>query len=158
MLKKIHSLVNHDLALLVQWLRANKISLNTSKTEIIIFRPKHKIITKHLNFRISGEKINLSTIVKYLGVILHEHLEWQEYINSLLIKLSRVTDLLSKIRHYVLKFLLKTIYFSIFNLHLIYTCQIWDQKENTIKKLSEIQGKAIHIISFKDKNYPTIKL
>ena len=35
-LKKINFLINHDLALLVQWLRANKISLNTSKTEIVI--------------------------------------------------------------------------------------------------------------------------
>ena len=89
-LKKINSLINHDLALLVQWLRANKISLNTSKTEIVIFRPKHKIITKHLNFRMSGGKINLSTTVKYLRVILHEHLEWQGYINYLPIKLNRV--------------------------------------------------------------------
>ena len=56
------------------------------------------------------------------------------------------------------KFLLRTIYFSIFNSHLIYTCQIWGQKENTIKKLSEIQDKAIRIISFKDKNYPTNEL
>ena len=158
LLKKINSLINHDLALLVQWLRANKISLNTSKTEIIIFRPKHKIITKHLNFRISEEKINLSTTVKYLGVILQEHLEWQGYINSLLIKLSRAASLLSKIQHCVPKFLSRTIYFSIFNSHLIYTCQIWDQKENTIKKLSEIQDKAMRIISFKDKNYPTNEL
>ena len=41
LLKKINSLINHDLALLVQWLRANKISLTTSKAEIIL-RPKHK--------------------------------------------------------------------------------------------------------------------
>ena len=45
-----------------------------------------------------------------------------------------------------------------FNLHLIYTCQVWGQKENTIKRLSEIQDKAIHIISFKDKNYPINEL
>ena len=96
--------------------------------------------------------------MKYLGVILHEHLEWQGYINSLLIKLNRAAGLLSKIRHYVPKFLLRAIYFSIFNSYLIYTCQIWGQKENTIKKLSEIQDKAIHIISFKDKNYPTNEL
>ena len=56
-LKKINSLINHDLALLVQWLRANKISLNTSKTEIIIFRPKHKIITKHLNLKWRQNKL-----------------------------------------------------------------------------------------------------
>ena len=137
-LKKINSLINHNLELLIQWLRANKISLNTSKTETIIFRPKHKIITKYLNFRISGEKINLSRTMKYLGVILHEDLEWQEYVNSLLIKLSRAAGLLSRIQHYVPKFLLRAIYFSVFNSHLIYTCQVWGQKENTIKKLSEI--------------------
>ena len=96
--------------------------------------------------------------MKYLGAILHEHLEWQGYVNSLLIKLSRAAGLLSRIRHYVPKFLLRTIYFSIFNSHLIYTCQVWGQKENTIKKLSAIQDKAICMISFKDKNYPTNEL
>ena len=83
LLKKVNSLINHDLALLVQWLRANKISLNTSKTEIIIFRPKYKTVTKRF--------------VKYLGVILEEHLEWQGHINSLLIKLNSAAHLLSKI-------------------------------------------------------------
>ena len=78
-LKQINKLINHDLALLVQWLRSNKISLNTSKTEILLFRPKGKTITKHLNFRISGERIKTSTTVKYLGVLLHEHLNWQPY-------------------------------------------------------------------------------
>ena len=39
-LKQINKLINHDLSLLVQWLRSNKISLNTSKTKILIFRPK----------------------------------------------------------------------------------------------------------------------
>ena len=35
-LKKINKQVNQDLALICLWLRANKISLNTSKTEIIL--------------------------------------------------------------------------------------------------------------------------
>ena len=92
------------------------------------------------------------------SAILHEHLEWQEFINSQLTKLNRAAGLLSKIRHYFPKFLLRTIYFSIFNSHLIYTCQVWGQKESTIKKLSEIQDKAIRIISFKEKNYPANEL
>ena len=37
-LKKIKKLVNHDLKLITHWLRANKISLNANKTEIVIFR------------------------------------------------------------------------------------------------------------------------
>ena len=56
--------------------KVKKISLNTSKTEILLFRPKGKTITKHVNFRISGERIKTSTTVKYLGLLLREHLNW----------------------------------------------------------------------------------
>ena len=55
-LKKINKYINHDLSQIVQWLRANRISLNASKIETILFRPKTKTITKHLNFRINGQK------------------------------------------------------------------------------------------------------
>ena len=57
-LKKVNKFINHDLSLLVQWLQANEISLNNSKTEINLFRTKNKKITKNLNFRISGQKID----------------------------------------------------------------------------------------------------
>ena len=43
-LKKINKCINHDLSQIVQWLRANRISLNASKTEIILFPPKTKTI------------------------------------------------------------------------------------------------------------------
>ena len=36
-LKQINHYINHDLSLIVQWLRANRISFNQAKAEIIIF-------------------------------------------------------------------------------------------------------------------------
>ena len=79
-LKKINKHINHDLKLLNIWLRANKISLNASKTEIILFRPKSQfIITKHLNFRISSQYIGRISENKYVlhGLIfLNEFLSW----------------------------------------------------------------------------------
>ena len=71
-LKKINKYINHDLSQIVQWqwLTANKILLNASKTEIILFYPKTKTITKHLNFRVSGQKINIVKQTKYLGIYL----------------------------------------------------------------------------------------
>ena len=157
-LKQINKLINHDISLLIQRLRSNKISLNTSKTKILIFRPKGKLIIKHLNFRISGEKINTSSTVNYLGVLLHENLQWQTHIDSLITKLSTAVGLLSKIRYYVPKYLLRTIYFSIFNSHMIYTCQVWGQNQAKIKQISELQDKALRIINFKPKNYPVSEL
>ena len=41
---------------------------------------------------------------------------------------------------------------------MIYTCQVWGQKENQIKKISELQDKALRIINFKPINHPVLEL
>ena len=56
-LKQLNKKVNRNLKLTVEWVRANKPSLNANKIEIIMFKPKNKTITKHLNFRLSDHKI-----------------------------------------------------------------------------------------------------
>ena len=123
-LKKINKFINRDLVLINEWLRANTVSLNTTKTEIIIFRAKNKRITRHLNFRIIGQKVKPWTKVKYLGVILQEHLEWNAHTNNLNTKLNRAIGLLAKIHHQIPKFLLRTLYYALFNSHIIYACQM----------------------------------
>ena len=75
-MKKINRYINHDLKLRVHWLRANRISLNVDKTEMIIFQPKEKDITKKLNFRIAGQQIYISKQLNYLGLMLDESLTW----------------------------------------------------------------------------------
>ena len=97
------------LALIRQRLRAYKISLNTSKTEIIIFRPTQKQIAKHLNFRINRQKIYTYSEARYLGVVLEEHLNWNLHMNLLKCKCNSVIEILSKIRHCEPKFLLNTL-------------------------------------------------
>ena len=49
-LKELKKKVKRDLKLTVEWVRANKLSLNANKTEIIIFKPRNKTSIKHLNF------------------------------------------------------------------------------------------------------------
>ena len=155
-LKTINKNINHDMTLLCTWLKANKISLNTSKTEILIFRTKNKIITKKLNFRISGQKIIPSKSVKYLGLIIDEHLSWDSHIHILKAKLNRAVGMLAKIRHYVPHTTIKSIYFSIFSSHLTYGSQIWCQTTNNkTNNLSLLQNKAIRIINFKQRDINT---
>ena len=95
-LKKINKYINHDLSQIVQWVRANRISLNASKTEVILFRPKTKTITKHLNFRISGQKINTVKQTKYLGIYLDKHPTWNFQLHQIKNKLRRSCGLLAK--------------------------------------------------------------
>ena len=87
--------------------------------------------------------------VKYLGVYLTPTLTWNTYLLELIPKLNQAVSLLSKIRHYTPKPLLRTIYYSLFNSHLIYACQTWGQsKTELFKKIQKLQDKAVHIINF----------
>ena len=79
-LKDINKKIDNDLSNLVQWLRANKISLNVSKTEIVIFKSHSKQITKHLNFCLSEWKIIPKN---YLGIIIDDYLTFKEYMTQL---------------------------------------------------------------------------
>ena len=68
---KSNQKINFELKNIVHWLRANKISLNTKKTEIVLFTGAQKtIIKKNMNFWISRQKINIMKETKYLGMIM----------------------------------------------------------------------------------------
>ena len=62
-LKKINKHINRYFKLTTDWIRANELSLNASKTEIVLFKPGNKKITKQLNFGVSGQKIKQSSQV-----------------------------------------------------------------------------------------------
>ena len=126
---KIIELVNSVLKAPCQWIRSNKLSLKTGKTEIIVFKNKNQEITKHLNFRISGITIIPAMSVKYLGVFLNDSLSRDTHVSTLIPKFFIVIGLLAKIRHYTPKYLLRIIHYSLFNSHLIYASQIWGQSK-----------------------------
>ena len=55
-------------------------------------------------------------------------------------KLNRAAEMLSKIRHYVPKEELKSIYFAIFSSHMTYGCQIWGQaNSNHVKGVGGVK-------------------
>ena len=98
-LKKLQKQVNLDLRFLCKWLKANKISLNASKTELLLFRHPNKVINYDLKIKINGKKLIPSNFVKYLGILIDCHLNWHIHTNDLITKLSCAIGMLSKIRH-----------------------------------------------------------
>ena len=149
-LKDISRKINYDMSRVTHWVRANRISLNVGKTEIILFRSCRTKITKKLNSQLSGQKIKTKTQTNYLGVILDEHLNSKKQIDTVKRKLARATGLLPKLRYYVPKKVLISIYSAIFDSNMRYGCQIWGQNFNTLlKDIEKLQNKAINIKNFK---------
>ena len=155
-LKKLNKRIHFDLSNLVLWLRANRISLNVNKTELVIFRSPKKLIYRNLNFRLSGQKIELKHHTKYLGVLFNEHLLFNEHMNTLKQKFNRENGILAKLRYYVSANTLKTIYYALFDSHMRYACQIWGQSHSkTFDMIQTTQNKALRIINFKKSMKPS---
>ena len=93
---KIQKQINRDLKFLCTWLRANKISLNASKTELIIFRDPRKKLIHEVNSKINGTKLVPCKFVKYLGIYIDCHLNWNAHQTEISSKLSRANGMLCK--------------------------------------------------------------
>ena len=119
------------------------------KTELVLFHSKNKKITSRLTIKIKGTKIFLSNFVKYLGILIDSKLNWKKHISELTKKLNRATAILAKVRHYVNKSTLKSLYFSLFQSHLNYGCLVWGfAQQGLINKIFRIQKRAIRLITF----------
>ena len=103
-IKNVNKLANADLKHLLNWLNANKISLNVKKTEIIIFKSKQKKLEGDLKIKLCGKRPYPPASVKYLGIKIDANLTWQHHVNDLSIKLNRTNALLSKMRKYIRKY------------------------------------------------------
>ena len=89
--KKIQKQINIDLKLLVSWLLANKISLNKTKTELIIFRKPRDKINHNIKIKLHAHKLRPTSSLKYLGIILDETLNGKIHLSQLIPKLTRAT-------------------------------------------------------------------
>ena len=94
--------INKDLFNFSNWLKANKLSLNVKKTELVIFRSRKLKIDNSFEFKLDGKRPIPTKSVKYLGVLLalewNEHLHWNEQISQVKMKLNCAIGILSKLR------------------------------------------------------------
>ena len=158
-LSTIETVINYELKLLVNWLNCNKLSLNTSKTEVILFKPLKQKEKIEISIKLKGKKLQLKKYVTYLGVIIDDCLLWEEQIESLCLKLSKCIGILSKLRHYVNLHTLVNIYYSLFYSHLIYGSLAWQYTSNhNIDKIFRLQKKCLRIITYSPYNAHSNKI
>ena len=148
-IKEINKYVNKDLRSLSKWLNAIKISLNFTKTEVLIFKHKGRVFDIDLRLKLCGKKLFTSKSVKYLGVILDECLQWNFHINQLCLKLNKANAMLCKIHHYVNETTLRSTDHAIFQSHLPYVCTAWGQNIKYNHRISILQRKTMRVIPWK---------
>ena len=72
-------------------------------------------------------KLDKKTCTKYLGGLIEKHLLLKDHIKILKQKLNEANGTLGKLRYHLPSDILKTVYYSLFDTHLCYACQVWGQ-------------------------------
>ena len=99
---------------------SNKILLNVKKSDMVIFKSKHKKFKGDLKINLYDERLYPIESVKYLGVKIDTNLNCKYHMNGLSIKLNRANALLFKLRKYFSLKILRSIYLAIFDSYLAY--------------------------------------
>ena len=149
----IETIVNTELKLVTNWLRLNKLSLNATKTELVIFRSKWRKLDREMIIKLNGKRLTPTDNVKYLGMYLDNHLSWDQHILKLSTTLSRANGILSKLRYNSPRNVCLNVYYSIFYSHLIYGSNIWGlTSDSNIEKIEKLQNKCARILTFSNFN------
>ena len=155
--KLLRKHMNEDLKLLFNWLCANRLSLNVSKTEFIIFRPPRIKLEQRITLSLNRNTIFESTKIKYLGVIMDSKLTWKHHIFELRKKLNKAIGMIYKLKNVGCdQQILRSLYYSLFQSHLTYGLCVWGTAHlDYIHKLFLTQKRAIRAIAGLDYNAST---
>ena len=83
------------------WLSANKLSLNISKSNFVVFQPPQKKKTFNIRLSVNDKPLKEELYIQYLGVMLDSHLNWKAPISHVTKKTKRNIGLISKLRYFV---------------------------------------------------------
>lgn len=74
------SLIEDALKTVAHWCRGAGLSVNPSKTEVVLFTRKYKVPPTKIRF--GGKELTISDTVKYLGVVLDKKLSWDPHTSA----------------------------------------------------------------------------
>ena len=144
-LRKLSELISQELQKLRDWFAVNKLSLNVSKTNFMVFSNSRKI--ENLEIKINNTAIDRVNSTKFLGVLIDENLNWKEHIKSVRAKLSKGMFMLNRVK-YVLQYdAMLMLYNSIVLPHLTYCCELWGNTYKTsLHHIVILQKKIMRIV------------
>lgn len=152
------------------WLNHSLLSLNVDKTKYIAFsasmadRPPNfelKIHTEDCNnkYICDCKKITSVKKIKYLGVVVDQHLRWGEQCHCVSTRIRKLYYRFYQLRDILSKQLLKIVYGALVESILRYCIIVWGGAyNNALHELMVSQNTIMKIIYKKNRRYPTNNL
>ena len=157
-------IVNTELQKIGTWLKANELSINTTKTKIMVFSQNKKIPDFNFVFNnndahgqqdpnliSSIERIQMTShtqTFKMLGVHFDEKLSFDFHCQKVVNKISSALFMINRAKHMLSKNSLKRLYFAMIHPHILYCLPIYSNTSpRNIDKIFKKQKQSIRIIN-----------
>ena len=146
--KELEKKTNYEIKKIYNWLKANKLTLNITKSKFMIIS-KRKGVNTNFKLKINGLRLERCSSYKYLGLFIDEGLTWKNHVKHICQKMSKVCGIISKIRHCVNMKTLKIVYYALGYSYLRYCNIVWGSaSKNILKPLVALQNRILRIMTF----------
>ena len=128
---------------------ANKLCLNLSKTEYMLIGSRHNInnLVDNPCISVDGKLLNRVTVTESLGIHIDQFLSWDFYIEKLTKKISGGIGAISRLKPFVCRNTLISVYNALVQTYFDYCCEVWDPIGSILSnKLKTLQNRAARII------------
>jgi len=123
-IKELHATLNNELYNLTDWFRANKLSLNVSKTNCMLFT-NSTTNYNNMDIKVTDQVIAKTSCVKFLGVYIDNQLKWNEHIHIVKQKMWNSIYAINRAKHLLNTKHLSTLYYSVVYPYLLYGITLW---------------------------------
>ena len=142
-LLELTTVVNHELQNVSEWFRVNRLSLNISKTNFIIFKKASSLATP-VNLKFDNVTIKQVSTLRYLGLEIDNQLSWKDHIKKIENKIAVVTGIIRKIRFKLSTKTSLLIYDSLISSQLYYCNILWASTyKSSLAKIISLQKRAL---------------
>ena len=105
--------------------------LTTSKSKFVLFGGDRRLQTcQGIKLFIDHKHLESEDSIKYLGVVIHKNLTWNEHIESLITKVNQRIGLLNCIKHLLPLDARVTLYNALIRLIFNFADTIWGDRDN----------------------------
>ena len=132
----INLLLNNELIYICDLLVIIKLSLTISKTKYMVFHPYQKDISQLMpSISINNTAIERVNTFNFLGITVEENATWKPHIRILSNKISKYSGILNRLNHYLPLHIMRMMYCSLVNSHLLYGILVWGYECHQLKKI-----------------------
>ena len=122
-LNELVMMINNGLEQLQVWFSVNRLSLNVTKTNYMIFG--NRKLTADISVKINKEIINRVNATTLLGVMIDDKLNWKNHMLSVRSKLSKSCAIMYRASFLINKRGMHILYFSLVMPYIMYCAEVW---------------------------------